>query len=209
MLTGPQSWAEWDKPRGSVGKPLPSVSIKIMFDTKEVAAGQEGEIWIKGLNVFRGYYQNPKATQESIVNGWFRTGDIGYLDEGGNLFLTDRLKELIKYNGFQVAPAQLEGLLLGHETVEDCAVVGVWDKERQTELPRAYVVVAKGFAAGKELERDVKDWLARKVAPHKQLRGGIRFVDAIPKSAAGKVLRKVLIEQAKNEEQGRSLGPKL
>jgi acyl-coenzyme A synthetase/AMP-(fatty) acid ligase len=70
-------------------------------------------------------------------------------------------------------------------------------------------VVAKGFVAGKELERDVKDWLARKVAPHKQLRGGIRFVDAIPKSAAGKVLRKVLIEQAKNEEQGRSLGPKL
>jgi 4-coumarate--CoA ligase len=180
-----------------------------MSGTKEVAAGQEGEIWMKGPNVFRGYYQNPKATQDSIANGWFRSGDIGYLDEGGNLFLTDRLKELIKYNGFQVAPAQLEGLLLGHEAVEDCAVVGVWDKERQTELPRAYVVVAKGFVAGRELEMDVKEWLARKVAPYKRLRGGIRFVDAIPKSAAGKVLRKVLVEQAKNEEEGKRLGPKL
>jgi 4-coumarate--CoA ligase len=209
VLTGPQSWADWDNPRGSVGKPLPLISIKIMSGTKEVAAGQEGEIWMKGPNVFRGYYQNPKATQESIVNGWFRSGDIGYLDEGGNLFLTDRLKELIKYNGFQVAPAQLEGLLLGHEAVEDCAVVGVWDKERQTELPRAYVVVAKGFVAGKELERDVKEWLARKVAPYKRLRGGVRFVDAIPKSAAGKVLRKVLVERAKNEEAGRRLGSKL
>jgi len=88
-------------------------------------------------------------------------------------------------------------------------VVGVWDKERQTELPRAYVVVAKGFVAGKELERDVREWLARKVAPYKRLRGGVRFVDAIPKSAAGKVLRKVLVEQAKNEEAGRRLGPKL
>ncbi len=189
-MTSSQSWADWDNPRGSVGRPLPSISIKIMSGTKEVAAGQEGEIWIKGPNIFRGYYQNPRATQESIVNGWFRSGDIGYLDEGGNLFLTDRLKELIKYNGFQVAPAQLEGLLLGYEAVEDCAVVGLWDKKRQTELPRAYVVVAKGFVAGKELERGVKEWLARKVAPHKHLRGGVRFVDAIPKSACGKGFEK-------------------
>lgn len=194
---------------GSVGKPIPNMSIKVMSGTQEVPTGQEGEIWMKGPNVFKGYYKNPKATTESIIDGWFRSGDIGYLDEGGNLFLTDRFKELIKYNGFQVAPAQLEGLLLGHPGVNDVAVVGVYSRERATELPRAYIVPAKGYAADGELEREVGDWLHRKVAPHKRLRGGIRFVNEIPKSTAGKVLRRVLAKQAKKEEDAKRMSPKL
>jgi acyl-CoA synthetase (AMP-forming)/AMP-acid ligase II len=185
------------------------MSIKVMDGTCEVSRGQEGEIWMRGPNVFKGYYQNLQATSESMSEDWFRSGDIGYIDEEGNVFLTDRYKELIKYNGFQVAPAQLEGLLLGHPAVADVAVVGVYSRERETELPRAYVVVAKGYYAGKELEREVCEWLHKKVAPHKRLRGGIRFIDEIPKSAAGKVLRRVLAEQAKNEEDDKRMKPKL
>jgi 4-coumarate--CoA ligase len=194
---------------GSVGKALPNMSLKVMASTNEVRTGQEGEVWMRGPNVFKGYYQDPKTTAECITDGWFHSGDIGYLDADGNLFLTDRFKELIKYNGFQVAPAQLEGLLLGHPAVNDVAVVGVYSRERATELPRAYVVPAKGHAHGPDLEREVCDWLHRKVAPHKRLRGGIRFVDEIPKSTAGKVLRRVLAEQAKKEEDMKRIGAKL
>jgi 4-coumarate--CoA ligase len=183
--------------------------MKIMLDEHEVPPGQEGEIWIKGPNVFKGYYKNPKATADSITNGWFCSGDVGYIDHDDNLFLTDRSKELIKYNGFQVAPAQLEGLLLGHPAVNDVAVIGVYDNDRATELPRAYVVPAKGYRAGAYLEKDISSWLNKKVAPYKRLHGGIRFVDEIPKSAAGKVLRRVLGEQAKNDEDGKRKGPKL
>ncbi|KAE9364011.1 acetyl-CoA synthetase-like protein [Stipitochalara longipes BDJ] len=204
-----QGWTDWNITTGSVGKPLPSMSIKIMSSTSELPAGQEGEICLRGPNIFKGYYQNPTATSSSFIDGWFRSGDIGYIDEDGNLFLTDRYKELIKYNGFQVAPAQLEGLLLGHPAVEDVAVIGVYSKERATELPRAYVVLAKDYTAGKELERDICEWLAQKVAPYKRLRGGIRFIGTVPKSAAGKVLRRVLVERAKSEEDGGKIRPKL
>ncbi|KIW30608.1 uncharacterized protein PV07_06341 [Cladophialophora immunda] len=195
-----QSWEQWNKTVGSAGTLLPSISLKCMDDGKEVALGETGEIWIKGPNICKGYYNNPKATADSItLDGWYRTGDIGYIDKDHNLYITDRVKELIKYNGFQVAPAQLEGLLLAHPAVNDVAVIGVYSPERATELPRAYVVAAKGYASGPALEKDICDWLHQKVAPHKRLRGGIRFVDAIPKSNAGKVLRRVLAEQAKKE----------
>jgi acyl-CoA synthetase (AMP-forming)/AMP-acid ligase II len=196
-------------PMGSVGKLLPSMRMKIMLDEHEVPTGKEGEIWIKGPNLFKGYYKNPKATADSITNGWFRSGDVGYIDHGNNLFLTDRVRELIKYNGFQVAPAQLEGLLLGHPAVNDVAVIGIYSKERVTELPRTYVVPAKGYRAGADLEKDISAWLNKKVAPYKRLRGGIRFVDEIPKSAAGKVLRRVLGEQALNKEDRKRNGSKL
>ena len=129
--------------------------------------------------------------------------DVGFVDGNLNLYITDRVKELIKYNGFQVAPAQLEGLLLAHPAVNDVAVIGVYSREKATELPRAYVVPAKGYTGGAELEKEISEWLHKKVAPYKRLRGGIRFVDAIPKSNAGKVLRRVLAEQAKREESAR------
>lgn len=194
---------------GSVGKLFPSISMKIVHDDQELPTGQEGEVWLKGPNVFKGYYKNSKATSESIVDGWFRSGDIGYVDSGGNLFLTDRLKELIKYNGYQVAPAQLEGLLLGHPAVNDVAVVGVYSKERATELPRAYVVLAEGHLSHDKLGKEISEWLHNKVARYKRLRGGVRFVDSIPKSAAGKLLRRVLIEGARKEENQRRVAAKL
>jgi acyl-coenzyme A synthetase/AMP-(fatty) acid ligase len=180
------------------------MSLKCVADGKEVPLGEAGEIWIKGPNIFKGYYKNTKATAESITpDGWYRTGDVGYVDKDNNLYITDRVKELIKYNGFQVAPAQLEGLLLAHPAVNDVAVIGVYSREKATELPRAYVVPATGYSAGPELERAISEWLNKKVAPYKRLRGGIRFVEAIPKSNAGKVLRRVLSEQAKKEESAR------
>jgi acyl-CoA synthetase (AMP-forming)/AMP-acid ligase II len=169
--------------------------------TTEVPTGTEGEIWLSGPNVFKGYWRNPAATAQSITpDRYYRTGDIGYIDSSKNIYITDRVKELIKYNGFQVAPAQLEGLLLGHPAVNDVAVIGVYSEQRATELPRAYIVPAQGVKTGKKLEGEVSEWLNGRVAPYKRLRGGIVWVDEIPKSAAGKVLWRVLSERAKREE---------
>ena len=177
------------------------MAIKFMVGDVEVPVGEQGEIWIMGPNIFKGYYKNTKATAEAInAEGWYRTGDVGYIDLNNNIFITDRMKELIKYNGYQVSPAQLEGLLLGHPAVNDVAVIGVYSNKRVTELPRAYVVPAKGYSASKELEKEIVDWLSSRVSPYKRLRGGIRFVDVIPKSGAGKVLRRLLIEEAKREQ---------
>lgn len=186
------------------------MAVKFMDNGAEVPVGEQGEIWLKGPNICKGYYNNPKATSECIdPDGWYRTGDIGYIDRDLNMYITDRVKELIKYNGFQVAPAQLEGLLLAHAAVNDVAVVGVYSEQRATELPRAYIVPAQGYAGGPGLEREVSDWLHQRVSPHKRLRGGIRFVEAIPKSAAGKVLRRVLAEEAKREEAAKAGRSKL
>ncbi|KLJ10674.1 hypothetical protein EMPG_13948 [Blastomyces silverae] len=135
-------------------------------------------------------------------DGWFRTGDVGHQDEHGNLYITDRVKELIKYKGFQVAPAELEGVLVENEAISDVAVIGVESEEHGSEVPRAYVVLkvkAAGNEAVAEAEKIMK-WLAGKVAPHKRLRGGVKFIDEIPKSASGKILRRVLKEQAKKED---------
>ncbi|KAH7417408.1 hypothetical protein BKA64DRAFT_615186 [Cadophora sp. MPI-SDFR-AT-0126] len=201
----------WNNPSGSVGKLYPSMALKVVSPSTqtEVPAGEEGELWIRGPNVFKGYHNNPTATSEAFTSGWFRSGDIGYVDDSGNIFLTDRFKELIKYNGFQVAPAQLEGLLMGHPAVDDVAVIGVYSKERATELPRAYIVPAKG-CGGEDwgrLAEQIGKWVEERVAPYKRLRGGVRFVDEIPKSTAGKVLRRVLVERAKAED--RASGPKM
>jgi len=193
---------DWNKPIGCSGRLVPSMSMKVMLDGREVGRGREGEILIKGPNVTKGYYNNPKATAESIdAEGWYRTGDIGYVDENNNIYITDRLKELIKYNGFQVAPAELEALLLAHPAVDDAAVIGVYSEQRATELPRAVVVLADGYKGDEKMEKDLKEWIHKRVAPYKRLRGGVRFVRAIPKSNAGKLLRRVLAEQARKENE--------
>lgn len=103
--------------------------------------------------------------------------------------------------GFQVPPAELEGLLVSHPSIEDVAVLGIYDKGQATEVPRAYVVPAKGVEAGPKTEKEIIDWLTEKVAHHKRLRGGVRFVDEIPKSVSGKILRRVLKAQAVEEEE--------
>jgi 4-coumarate--CoA ligase len=196
----------WDKPIGTSGRLTPNMSATFMIDGKEVSTGEEGEVCLKGPNIFKGYYDNPKATAEAFDSeGWYHTGDIGRADEQGNIYITDRMKDLIKYNGFQVAPAQLEDLLLGHPAVADVAVIGVYSEARVTELPRAYVVVAAGHMGDERLAETLQSWLNERVSPHKKLRGGVRFVEAIPKSNAGKVLRRVLVEQARAEEKQENL----
>lgn len=216
-VTHQQPWEEWYSSVGSVGKMVPNMVARYMSsDGKELGPGEVGELWIAGPNVFQGYWKNETATKESLeeVDGtiWYKTGDVGFQDEKHNFYITDRVKELIKYKGFQVAPAELEGKLMDHPLVNDVAVIGVEDAEQHTEVPRAYIVHAKrgGDAGEKESGRpkdqeSAKDaeeiiaWTAGKVSSHKRLRGGIRFIDEIPKSASGKILRRVLKDRVKAE----------
>ncbi|KAL8960880.1 MAG: hypothetical protein Q9183_005391, partial [Haloplaca sp. 2 TL-2023] len=137
--THTQPWEDWDHTIGSVGKLLPNQLAKYMApDERELPVGEVGELWIKGPNVFKGYLNNEEGTRNAITeDGYFRTGDVGYQDSDGNFYITDRVKELIKWKGFQVPPAELEGLLASHPMVDDVAVVGVYDSEQATEIPRA------------------------------------------------------------------------
>ncbi|KAL1958303.1 hypothetical protein VTO42DRAFT_4620 [Malbranchea cinnamomea] len=203
-------WEDWRKVAGSVGKLLPNLEAKYMTtpedgsEPQEVPIGQVGELYVRGPNVFKGYHNNPAATAAALSpDGWFRTGDVGYQDAEGNFYITDRVKELIKYKGFQVAPAELEGLLTDNEAVDDVAVIGVESEEHGSEVPRAYIVpnpkvIPPSKRTPAEAEK-IAQWLSSRVAPHKRLRGGVKFVDQIPKSASGKILRRLLKEEAKKE----------
>ncbi|KAI9857818.1 MAG: hypothetical protein M1813_008069 [Trichoglossum hirsutum] len=196
-----QPWRLWRTTIGSVGRLVPNMTAKYMSaDEAELPPGQTGELWLKGPNVFKGYLNNPAGTAHALTaDGYFKTGDVGHQDEHGNFWITDRVKELIKYKGFQVAPAELEGLLVGHPKIADAAVIGVDDSERATEVPRAYIVPTNGVPRNEKTEREIMDWLAGRVAVHKQLRGGVRWVDEVPKSVSGKILRRVLKDGAKKE----------
>ncbi|XP_060592777.1 luciferin 4-monooxygenase-like [Ruditapes philippinarum] len=180
----------------SVGKRHSLVQMKIVnVDTgKPCGVNEEGEIWIKGPHMCLGYLNNEEETKNFFTeDGWAKTGDIGREDEDGFLFVVDRLKELIKYKGYQVAPATLEDILLRHNSVADVGVVGLPDEEAG-ELPRAYVVKK----AGKEVtEEELVDFVNGQVAPHMKLRGGVEFVTEIPRTLSGKILRKTLRERAK------------
>ncbi|XP_076450048.1 uncharacterized protein LOC143286388 [Babylonia areolata] len=175
---------------GTIGHVVTMTEAKIVDENtgEALGAGQTGELCVRGPQVMKGYFNNPQATQDTIVDGWLRTGDLGHYDEEGYFTITDRLKELIKYKGFQVAPAELEALLLTHPAVGDVAVVGIADQEAG-ELPTAFVVPKAGATFCQE---DVIHFLHSKVAPHKRLRGGMRVVDSIPKNPSGKILRRVL-----------------
>lgn len=192
---------QWDVALGSNGPPLPNQIIKFMSpDSIEVPSGKEGEVWISGPNVFKGYLNNATATAEcKTSDGFFKTGDIGYEDRDGNMYITDRVKELIKFKGFQVAPAELEGLLVGHEMVNDVAVIGVYDERIASEVPLAFVVPGNGVQRTEENGKVIVEWLEERVANHKRLRGGVRWIDEVPKSASGKILRRVLKDLLKEE----------
>ncbi|MEZ4522291.1 MAG: AMP-binding protein [Thermomicrobiales bacterium] len=184
--------------RSSIGAPIPNTEVRIVdVDSGEsLGPGESGELYIKGPQVMLGYLNNPDATAETIVDdGWLRTGDLGYYDEESRFFIVDRVKELIKYNAYQVAPAELEGLLLGHPAVADVAVIPVSD-ERTGQIPKAYVVKKNDVS-----DRELMDWLAERVAPQKRVRL-IEFTDVIPKSASGKILRRELIERERERAAG-------
>lgn len=203
--THTQPWEDWEKSIGSVGTLLPNQTTKYMSpEEKEVPVGETGELWIKGPNIFLGYLNNEEGTKNALTeDGYFKTGDVGHQDKNGNFFITDRVKELIKYKGFQVPPAELEGLLISHPDIDDVAVIGIYDKNQATEIPRAYVVPKAGIQGSSVEEKKIMDWLSKKVASHKRLRGGVRFVDVIPKSASGKILRRLLKVKAQEEEEKR------
>ncbi|MFT7587746.1 MAG: acyl-CoA synthetase (AMP-forming)/AMP-acid ligase II [Cellvibrionaceae bacterium] len=175
----------------SCGKLVANFEVKVadLDSLEDLDVGESGEIWMRGPNIMKGYLNRPDATANTITeDGWLRSGDIGYMDEDGYMFIVDRLKELIKYKGFQVAPAELEALLLGHEAVADVAIIPVADEEAG-EIPKAFIV-----KAGEIDEVTIMEWVAGQVAPHKKIRL-VEFVDSIPKSASGKILRRVLVEQ--------------
>lgn len=148
----------------------------------------KGELWLRGPQIMLGYHNNEKATKETLTaDGWLKTGDIGYYDENLEFYVTDRLKELIKVKGFQVPPAELEEVLRNHPDITDAGVIGI-PHPTAGEAPRAYIVTKNP----KLTEKDVKDFVAARVAEHKWLEGGVEFLEAIPKNETGKILRRKL-----------------
>lgn len=182
-------------PLGSIGVPIAGVTCKLVdietgeeIDRPTEGRSAPGELWVKGPNVMLGYLGRDDATAETIdSDGFLHTGDIAVIDADGITFIVDRLKELIKYKGYQVAPAELEALLLGHPEIADAAVIGIPDED-SGEIPMAYVVLAADAELGAD---DVIAYVAEHTAPYKKVRR-VEFIDAIPKSTSGKILRKDL-----------------
>lgn len=208
---------------GSVGKPIANLDIKLVDDNgKDITQyGVRGEICIRGPTVTKGYYMNEETNKKDFHDGYWHSGDIAYCDEETKKwYIVDRKKvstlacymscstfdnhvtntsqELIKVRGFQVAPAELEGVLLSHPDIIDCAIIGVQFGRDESEFPRAYVVKKPGSSAGLT-EEDVKTFLAERLVYYKRLDGGVKFMEAIPKTASGKILKRLLREQAAKE----------
>lgn len=180
----------------SVGSPAVSTQAKIVAldDPTNTALGpnQHGELLIRGPQIMKGYHNNKQATDDILVDGgWLRSGDVAYYDEDFQFYITDRLKELIKVKGFQVAPAELEELLRDHPAVADAAVVGQ-PHPISGEVPRAFIVKKTN---AKVTEDDLKKHVEEKVAVYKKLDGGVTFLDSIPKNASGKILRRQLKQE--------------
>ena len=184
-----------DLSRGTIGFPIANIECKLVdVDTGEEiempaeGSSDPGELWVRGPNVMLGYLGREDATHETVDDdGFLHTGDIAQVNHDGSFQIVDRLKELIKYKGYQVAPAELEALLLTHPEIADAAVVAALDEEAG-EIPKAFVVLKDGSELDAEA---VMNFIASHVAPHKKVRA-VSFIDAVPKSSAGKILRKDL-----------------
>jgi acyl-CoA synthetase (AMP-forming)/AMP-acid ligase II len=176
-----------------IGPPVPNTEARVVDPVTRVELGpkEEGVICVRGPQVMKGYLNEPNATANMLdADGWLHTGDIGYADEDGCFFIVDRLKELIKYKGMQIAPAELEAVLLSHPSVADCAVIPLANEECG-EVPKAFVVLK-----GDVTPEQIMSYVAERVAPYKKLRG-LEVLDQIPKSPSGKILRRVLVEREK------------
>jgi acyl-CoA synthetase (AMP-forming)/AMP-acid ligase II len=184
---------------GSIGPPVPNTECRIVdvATGEDAADGEPGELLIRGPQVMKGYLNNPQATADAIdPDGWLHTGDLARVEPDGSTRIVDRLKELIKYKGYQVAPAELEGLLLTHPAITDAAVIPLPDEEAG-EVPKAFVVTN-----GSITPEDVTQFVAEHVAPYKKVRA-VELVDEIPKSPSGKILRRVLIERERTAATAR------
>ena len=187
---------------GSVGRLAPGTELRLLDpDTgRDARPGEPGELCVRGPQVMAGYLGRPEATAQMLgAGGWLRTGDLGRVDPGGRLFIVDRLKELIKVNAIQVAPAELEAVLAGHPQVADAAVVPRPD-ERTGEAPVAFVVARGPLEPGQLIA-----WVAARVAPHKRIRA-VRLVREIPRTPSGKILRRLLVEADRAELAGAGSG---
>jgi len=176
---------------GSIGYGVPNTECRIVAigTDDDAAAGESGELLIRGPQVMKGYLNNPQATADTIdPDGWLHTGDIARVDDDGRFWIVDRLKELIKYKGYQVAPAELEAVLLTHPAIADAAVIPIRDEE-SGEAPKAFVVAKTAVTPD-----EVAAYVASRVAPYKKLRA-VELLDEIPKSPSGKILRRVLVER--------------
>ncbi|TFK86475.1 phenylacetyl-CoA ligase [Polyporus arcularius HHB13444] len=196
---------QWVGTPGSCGQLVSGTVAKIVKVDGTLARVEEpGELWIQGPQVVLGYYRNDDATKETFIDGWIRTGDEALFKKNGDMYMTGRIKELIKVKGYQVSPSELEGYLLNHPDVADAAVIGVPD-DYAGEVPLAYIVLKPQVAAAvkkdAELAKDKRAKLYKHVSSiasrYKWLDGGVVFIDAVPKSASGKILKRVLIEQSK------------
>jgi acyl-CoA synthetase (AMP-forming)/AMP-acid ligase II len=180
----------------SVGWAVPNTEFRIVEvgSRNDVDAGERGELWVRGPQVMQGYWNNRDATDATVdADGWLHTGDVATLDEAGRLYIVDRVKELIKYKGYQVAPAELESVVQAHDAVADAAVIPSPDEEAG-EVPKAFVVRKPGMEVSAE---DLMAFVAERVAPYKKIRR-VEFIEAIPKTASGKILRRDLV----NKERG-------
>mmetsp|Transcript_9055 Transcript_9055/g.13613 ORF Transcript_9055/g.13613 Transcript_9055/m.13613 type:complete len:564 (+) Transcript_9055:70-1761(+) len=190
--------------KGKSGRLVPATEGLIIdpMTGEELPPTEEGELLLRGPQVMQGYLNNEEATKATIRDdGFMHTGDIAKFDNDGWLYITDRCKELIKYKGFQVAPAELEAILNTMPVVRDCVVIPVLDDEAG-EIPRAYVALqptAEGVT-----EDNILDFVHEKVAPHKRLRGGVVFVQDVPRSASGKLLRRVQIAMDREKNQAKN-----
>ncbi|PWW80199.1 acetyl-CoA synthetase-like protein [Tuber magnatum] len=183
---------------GSVGELLPNCEGKVMdtgAGSRELPPNTPGEIWVRAPNVTKGYYRNRAATEDTITpDGWLKTGDIGYYNEAGRWFIVDRKKELIKVKGNQVAPAELEGLLLEHPNVIDAAVIGI--PHAEDERPRAYIVAKPGATVTAD---EIREWVKKRAIRYKWITGGVVLIPAVPRNLSGKILREELRDRAKTE----------
>jgi 4-coumarate--CoA ligase len=197
-----------EETNGSVGKLLSGIDGRVVDPAtkKDVQTGEEGELWVRGPNIMMGYHNNQAATRDAFEDNWLRTGDLVKADEKGNIWVVDRLKEMIKYKGFQVAPSELEDLLMAHPLVADAGVTSIYSDAEATELPIAYVALMPQKAAARldEIRQaldDIRSWADGKVAGYKKLRGGVYHLQTLPRNPSGKILRKDL---PCNKKDGRS-----
>ena len=175
----------------SIGHPLALTDCRIVdVDGREVAPGEPGELVMRGPQFMLGYWEEPQATAAVLRDGWYFSGDVVRSDADGFYYVLDRIKEMIKYKGFPVAPAEVESLLLEHPAVRDCGVVGKPDPVAG-EIPCAFVVLREGFSASDALALQLRDFFADRLAHHKQPRE-IRFVEVLPRTSSGKILRREL-----------------
>ncbi|KIW11304.1 hypothetical protein PV08_10604 [Exophiala spinifera] len=203
------TWFDYpeDDETGSVGRVRPGIDVKLVDDRGRDISGHDvqGELCIRGPTVIGGYFDNPEANAETFDrDGFFHTGDVMYCDGRTKLwYVVDRKKEMIKVRGFQVAPPEIEAVLLNHPDIVDAAVIGVpAASELDGEAPRAYVVRRPGAKGSNLTPADVVEYAGQALSKYKRLEGGVKFVDAIPKNASGKILKRILRDEAKKERAG-------